>query len=228
MTSSSSSFQPARSSARRNAGAGPMPIRRGSTPAEAQVTTRASGSRPCRSQPAFAGEQQGGGAVVERAGVAGRHRAVCSEHGAQRGEPFETGVGARPLVDGDVDVADPHGDQLAIEETRRLRGHRFLVAADGEAVLRLAADRVLRGEYLGGHAEADRVLGGHLRVDQPPTERCVDEFLRPRQPVVRPRQHERRSAHRLHAAGHGDVAMPEGQVGSGPVERRRGPTRTAG
>ena len=51
-TARSSSFHPARSSAIRIAGAGPIPIRRGSTPAAAHVTTLASGSTPSCSQPA--------------------------------------------------------------------------------------------------------------------------------------------------------------------------------
>ncbi len=63
------------------------------------------------------------------------------------------------------------------------------------------------------------MLVGHPRVDEPPAERRVDELLRPRQAISRSRQDERRPAHRLHAAGHADVAVAEGEIGGRPVER---------
>src|SRR5439155_545870 len=123
-TARSSSFQPSRVSALFRAGAGPIPMRRGSTPAVAQVTTRARGSRPWR---------------------------ASASSGARRGE-------------------------------------------------------------------GDRLLGGHLRVDDAPGEDGSDQLRAALQRSAGPGQDERRPAHGLHAAGHGHLADARAQVGGDLVD----------
>ena len=71
MTSISPSVRPVRSSSLRTAGAGPMPMMRGGTPAVAIATTRARGVRPWRFAAVFGGQDQRRGAVVHARGVAG-------------------------------------------------------------------------------------------------------------------------------------------------------------
>ena len=98
------------------------------------------------------GKQHGGRAVVERAGVAGRHRAVGGEHRLQRGQPFEGGVGTGSLVGDDIGTVDVHRYQLAVEAATCRGGDGPAVALEGEAVLGLAVDGVLARQDLGRHA----------------------------------------------------------------------------
>ena len=165
-----------------------------------------------------AGEQQRRRAIVERAGVAGGDRPVGGEHRLELRQPLETGVSTRPFVRGHLGVADLDRDQLGIEPAGSLGGDRLAMALQGERVLGLATDLVLGGQHLGGHAEADRVLGGHGRVHQSPAEGGVDELLGARQPISGAGQDERSPAHRLDSAGDRDVTVTEGEVGGDPVD----------
>src|SRR3990170_3734040 len=85
--SMSSTLRPARPSAWRLEGAGPMPMMSGSTPQTPPETMRAMGLRPARRGP-----------VVDPARVAGRHGASLLEAGLEPGELLERRVGADVLV----------------------------------------------------------------------------------------------------------------------------------
>ena len=76
----SSQPMPARFSARLAASTGAKPKNCGSLAAAPRPAIRASGSRPSMLAAARAAEQRSRRAVVERRGVAGRHRAVGAEH----------------------------------------------------------------------------------------------------------------------------------------------------
>ncbi len=88
------------------AGAGPMPMMRGGTPAVAIATTRARGVRPWRRAASSRGDEQRRGAVVDARGVAGRDRAAGSRNGVRSlASAFQRGVAARMLVLVDDGVA---------------------------------------------------------------------------------------------------------------------------
>jgi hemerythrin-like domain-containing protein len=101
MTSICASVRPVSSSTLRVAGAGPMPMTRGATPAVAMPTTRARGVRPWRAARGLAGQQQRAGAVVHAAGIAGGHRAVGPHHALELGQRLQAGL-ARVLVAADL------------------------------------------------------------------------------------------------------------------------------
>ena len=98
------------------------------------------------------------GAIVERAGVAGRDRAAGAEHGVEARELLDGGAGADAVVladdaaVGQGDGGDLGGPEAVLE---RLGGE--LLGAGGELVLLLAADLLLLGDVLGGvtHAHVD-------------------------------------------------------------------------
>src|ERR1051325_8489463 len=93
----SSSFRPARSSARGMAYAGPTPMMRGSTPALAAARIRASGLRPLLFSPASRTDDQRRGAVIHAGRVArGDHAAL--EERLQLGERFHRAVAPRMFV----------------------------------------------------------------------------------------------------------------------------------
>ena len=71
---------------------------RGSTPAVAAPSMRASGLRPCRCDRGLGGDQQGPGAVIDARGIARGHRAALAERRRQLGQRLERGVRARMLV----------------------------------------------------------------------------------------------------------------------------------
>ena len=99
ITSICASVRPVSASTLRVAGAGPMPMMRGATPAVAMPTTRARGVRPWRGGGGFVGQQQRAGAVVHAGGVAGGHGAVGPHHALELGQRFEawSRAGARPV-----------------------------------------------------------------------------------------------------------------------------------
>jgi hypothetical protein len=105
MRSRSPIFQPAFLSALRDAGIGPVPMMAGSTPAVAQETMRASGSRPRRLGLGFAHQDDRGGAVIDAGGIAGGDGAVLVEGGAQLGKRIERRAMADIFVLVDDDVA---------------------------------------------------------------------------------------------------------------------------
>ena len=92
--STSSQVMPARLSALFAASTGPMPKMSGSTAWTPRPAIRASGVAVV----VLAADQHGGGAVVERARVAGGDRPVLDEGGLELGQLLEERVGADALV----------------------------------------------------------------------------------------------------------------------------------
>src|SRR5204862_7293967 len=67
-------------------------------------------------------DEHGRGAVVERARVAGRDRAVGLEGRLELGELLHRRAGARTVVARDLRAVDLHGDDLAVEMASVARG----------------------------------------------------------------------------------------------------------
>ena len=199
--------QPARSSALREAGIGPVPMIAGSTPAVAQETMRASGVMPRRLRFGGRHHHQRRRAVVDARGVAGRHRAVLGEGGPQLGDGFVGRAGADVLVVGDDDVAlaarDGHRDDLVLEPAGLLRRLGLVLRSDGEIVLLLAADLPLGGDVLGGGAHVITVEGVH----QPVLDHGVDELHLAHLHAVAQMRGVRRERHRFLAAGDDDLGV---------------------
>ena len=97
ITSMSPIVRPRRLSSFSDAGAGPMPMIRGGTPATAAPRMRARGVRPLRLAASSRGDDQRGGAVVDARGIAGGDGAVLADDRLQLGQRFEAGL-ARMLV----------------------------------------------------------------------------------------------------------------------------------
>ena len=98
MTSKSVGFRPSRAHSFCVAGAGPMPMMRGATPA-VRAAEDAGDRREavfccCR----FRGNDQRGGAVIDAGGIAGGNRAALAERRRQLGQRLDCGAGARMLV----------------------------------------------------------------------------------------------------------------------------------
>jgi hypothetical protein len=115
-----------------------------------------------------------GGAVVERAGVAGRDRAVGPERGLELGELLHRRARAGAVVAphlGAVGCRDR--DDLGVEVAAVARRHGAVLRDHGPLVLRLAADLAALRNVLGGHAHRDvdveqRALGAvELGVELP-------------------------------------------------------------
>ncbi len=153
-------------------------------------------------------QQQPGGPVVQRRGVAAGHRTAGPE-----GRPLGRQLGQRErrvdaLVCRDLRLLRLHRHDFRAEPACRRRGRRALVAGQRELVLPVPADAVAVGHVLRGLAKADRrVELLHLRADQPPAEPGVGQPGFPGERLSGPRQHERRPGHRLGAAGQADVCL---------------------
>ena len=89
-----------RASAWRAAGAGPMPMIVGSTPATPQATSRPSGLRPSLVGERLARQDQRRGAVADARGVAAVTTPSFLKYGRQLGQRLGRGVGAHVLVGG--------------------------------------------------------------------------------------------------------------------------------
>ena len=147
-------------------------------------------------------DERSGRAVGERRAVAGRDRALRRERRLQRREALGRRVGARQLVDLEVerlllvaDVADAlDRDDLLLEDLLLDRRRGLLLAVERERVLLLARDAELRGDVLrrDAHRRVDR---GHL----------LHRLGRHAELVAGHRHH----AHRLDTAGDDDVARAE-------------------
>ena len=143
-TSTSPQPIPALASARLAACTGAMPKMSGSTACVPRLTIRASGSPGS----GIVADQQGGRAVVERAGVAGGHRAVGGECGLQRGSASRGSCPGRRFSSS-VELGARYRDHpVGVEPgVPRLRGQP--VRARGEIVLGRAVDAVDAGQLLG-------------------------------------------------------------------------------
>ena len=126
--SMSSMAMPARDSAWRDASMGPRPMISGLSAGDAR---RDDAGQRCDAQLGGLGvahDDHGGGAVVERAGVAGGDLAVGAEHGLELGQLLHRGTGAGTVVLAD-DGARRRGDgrDLAVPVAVLLVGHRPLL-----------------------------------------------------------------------------------------------------
>ena len=191
---------------------------------------RASGDRPSCSAFVSLITIDRGGAVVERAGVAGGDLAVGAEHRLQLGELLDGGAGAGAVVLGH-DGAVGEGDRrdLAVEEPTLLGGDGPLLRAGAPLVHLLAGDALGQHHVLGGLAHRDVDVGeagrrlpgvgaagalgaaglgvGEGRVVRTGVGGAVEV-----------------AAHRLHAAGHEHVALAglDGVGGHADRLERRG------
>ena len=169
--SMSASFSPARSSAlcvgRHRADAHHRRIDAGHRHgADADLGLQAQLPRPLLRH-----DQQGGGADVERAGVAGRHGAALGhERRLQRGQGFQAGIAADALVLGMIFLRRPSSSRPQVGMISRAKaplsvaGGRQAVAAQGELVLLLAADLVAQGQVLRGQAHVHD--GGAVAIEE--------------------------------------------------------------
>ena len=216
--SRSLAFTPVRASSLRTAGIGPMPITRGSTPATALPAKRMNGSAPsarARSSLAITTAAAPSLMPLELPAVT---RAAGPERRPQLGERLGRGVGARVLVR--LDARDV--DQLVGEAPGRLRLGPAVLGAQRERILVLAADAVALGHVLArlAHAlEREQLL--HRRVRESPAERAVVEHaVAARERPVGLARDQRCAAHRLHAAGHEEVAVAREHGMAGRDDRR--------
>jgi hypothetical protein len=162
------------------------------------------------------GDHERSGAVVEGGAIARRDRAaVLLEGGAQLRELLDAGVAPRPFVLADDEgvalaLGDGDGHELRVEVARVLGGGGLLMGGEGEGVLVLARDGVLRHEVL---RRLTHLLEGeelpHLGVREAPAEGGVeDRRVADGESHVGLLHGEGRAAHALDAAGEADVAVP--------------------
>ncbi len=183
--SRSSTAIPARASALRVAGTGPMPMTAGSTPATAVETTRAMRPQAERAGALRLDDEHRRRPVVDPGAVARRHRAAFARTpaGAGPAPPARCRRGdarrgrrrwARPSA------AGPRSGRSG-RRTGRPRSRRPRVAgfASANASCRSRTDPPALGDVLGGLAHRVRVVQlGELRVDEPPAERRVVQLAR--------------------------------------------------
>jgi hypothetical protein len=165
---------------------------------------------------------------TEAARVPGGHCAVGDEDGRKLRQPFEVGIPARSFVCGD-DGAFRCGDldDFVVEYAEVLRGCCRAVAAERELVLLIACNSELGGKNLRSHAKRGRVVRPHRRIDQAPTERCIDQLLSLGQPIVRPGQDERGPAHCFDTSGDRYLAVAERKSGRSLVRSLKARTAEA-
>ena len=169
---------------------------------------------------ALAGQNQRACTIRGLRAVAGRDRAARREHGAQLGQTFQRGVGARALVQADQPAGFEHlagskirgavhhlhrGD-LVLELAGRHGCQRALVRGQRKLVLRLPAHLPLGGHFFGGqaHAVGDAdvvVIAKHGR--------------RQRGRVA----HHRHHAHALHASGNHHIGLADADAVSRHLNR---------
>ena len=132
----------------------------GSSAVTPLATIRASGWMPSAFAALLAHHDDGRGAVVERARVAGGDAPVGAEHRLQTGETLERGAGPRAVVLGD-DLAVGRGDgrDLTLEEPVLLRLDRAVLRQARELVHLLACHVAVVGDVLGGLAHRDVDVG---------------------------------------------------------------------
>ena len=168
-------------------------------------------------------QQKRRGAVVDAAGITGRHRAALTERRRQPGQLLHRGIqgeaavfpaAARVLVriDDDGSTLSPgrlDGDDLFGETAGVHGGHRPAVAFQGEGVLLLAADLHFGGDVLRGLAQADNGIDGvQPGIGIAPAHRgVVDLGMTEGGHPVRLRHAPRRAAHGFDAAADEHVPL---------------------
>ena len=147
---------------------GPMPISSGAQPATAAALIRAMRLQPMGLGVVLAHHQHRRGAVGQRRGRAGGHRALLLEGGLQVGEDLQVRARANAAVLLDPLVARGDGDQLVGELARRFGRGSPGMAVDGELLLPVAGNLVLAGEILRrlAHGHVGGGLGGQFRMRQ--------------------------------------------------------------
>ena len=162
--SRSATSMPARSSALRVAGTGPMPMTAGSTPATAVETTRASGLRPsARARSASTSSTAEAPSLIPEllpavtdppsGRNAGRSRASASRLVSARGCSSRSMTSGSPFRLRDRDRHD-----LVVEPAGLDGRDGPLLALEGERVLALARDAPALGDVLRGLAHRVRVV----------------------------------------------------------------------
>ena len=188
---------------------------------------RASGRLPRRSAPVLGGQHHARRAVVDLRRVAGGDRPALAEHRLELGQALQRGVGPRPLVDlhhrrlAAPGPGRPHRHDLAVEASLVACGHGAAVGLQREAVLVGPGDLVALGHVLRRLAHP---LGGvHLRkagVDEAPADSGVGDLRHPAgERAVGLELHQRRPAHRFHAAGQHQVGLAQADRARGLVDR---------
>ena len=168
---------------------------------------------PQRGRVGGGGEHQGGGAVVDLAGVGGGHRAVLLEGGLEVRHLRQVDL-ERLLVALDAHrvalaLRHLHRHDLACEGAVLGRLASAPVALGGEGVLLFAAEPVLGGADLGAVAHVQVVVD----VPQAVEDHRVEELaVAEAQPVAGARQQVGRLAHALHAAGGDHLEVAAAQV----------------
>ena len=154
----------------------------------------------------FVGQQQRASAVIDAAGIAGRHRAVGAHHAFELGQCFQRG-GTRMLVGVHDDgialfLGNRHGRDFACQVAGLLRGHRIELAGQRHAVLGFALDFEIGGNVFGrlGH-RVHAVLFFHQLVNKTPADGGVIHRVAAAESALGLGHHKGRAAHALDAAG---------------------------
>ncbi len=196
---------------------------------------RASGVMPELPGLGVAHHDDGGGPIVEGAGVAGGDGAAFAEDGPETGQALQGGSRPGAVVLGDhVAVRGGYRDDLPFEESGLLGRHRPSLGLHGELVLLLAGHVLELGHVLSrlAHGDVDVGEGALERRPRIPGRRSPRRGAGlglGEQRVVRPGIGSAVlvAADRLHAGGDEDIPLagPDG-VGRHPdgLERRRAVT----
>ena len=225
--SRSSTVSPARSSALRVAGTGPMPMTDGSTPATAVLTIARERSQPERARPLRLDEHDRGGAVVDARGVAGGDRPARPERGLEPREALGGRVGARALVALDDAAARRRaaatgtGTTWSANRPSSIAADGALLAQQRERVL-VRADTPQRSATISAVSPSETVTPCSARrglTNRQPSVR-VDELARAALVAGLRLQHDERCArHRLDAARHDDIRVAGHDRVRGAVDR---------
>ena len=159
-----------------------------------------------------AGDEQGGGAVVDARGIAGGDGARIAERGLQLGELFEgrLGTGVFVLADDRVALAtlDGDGGDLAGEEAGGLGSAGLVLATEREAVLGVAGDLELLRDVLAGLRHGiGAVHRLHQPVDEAPADGGVVNLGSPGERFGGLALHERGAGHALDTAGQHEFGL---------------------
>src|SRR5581483_5601591 len=171
-------------------------------------------------RPLLARDHEGGGAVVEARGVAGRDGAAGPKRRLQRRQLLEARVGPRRLVENDLSDRD----ELVGEAARLLGCRPALLGAQREGVLVLAADAPAFGDVLARlphRLEREPLLEARVR-EAPAEVRVVGDDVAARPGLAALHHRERCAGHRLDAAGDEQVAFA-GPVRPAGLDHRREP-----
>jgi hypothetical protein len=190
----------------------------GARPALVPTTTRARGTSPEPLDRRSARDEDRGGAVVQRAGVARRDDRAAGDDRAEAREHLEGRLGARSLVDEHLAAVRGHAHDLGLEPPGGDGGRGPLLAAQGEGVGVLAGDAVDTSDLLGrlGHRVGGLVASEQLGVREPPADRRVVGGTGSRPRLVGLRLHPRRTRHGLDTAGDDQVGVAGADGLGGP------------